>query len=364
MNASLGILRPLLLVCASLTATILALAADERTPVVVKFSDPARPGTLKAELPWSNLKIRGTDAPDVQILSTVASKEKAAKSPNGLRRLDDETSFTAVEKDNVITLSLSGATNWNAHGAKFEVQVPRNTALVLRSGAGGDVTVENVDGDIDINTMNGEVRLRDIAGSAVVNSMSGEINAAYRTAPQKPVSLSSMNGEVSLRLPADTKANVRLRTHNGAVYTDFDDKAMVTKTEGSTGRSTGHLPPETARAISEATREASRAAHEAVRVAAEIGREVAQEVRRAVAEAKAAKEAGEATEVKSTGEAPEAPKPPTPPKTPKAPRAPRPPVFTGSSITGGKTVTGTLNGGGPDISISTMNGTITIRQAK
>jgi hypothetical protein len=33
-------------------------------------------------------------------------------------------------------------------------------------------------------------------------------------------------------------------------------------------------------------------------------------------------------------------------------------------ITGGKLVTGTLNGGGIDIKVSTMNGEITLRQTK
>ena len=32
------------------------------------------------------------------------------------------------------------------------------------------------------------------------------------------------------------------------------------------------------------------------------------------------------------------------------------------TMTGGKLVTGTLNGGGPEISVSTMNGDVTLRQ--
>ena len=46
------------------------------------------------------------------------------------------------------------------------------------------------------------------------------------------------------------------------------------------------------------------------------------------------------------------------PRAARAPRAPMPP------ITGGKLVTGTLNGGGVDIKVSTMNGEITLRQTK
>jgi hypothetical protein len=52
-------------------------------------------------------------------------------------------------------------------------------------------------------------------------------------------------------------------------------------------------------------------------------------------------------------------KPPHPPHSARGSIPPIPP------IAGGKTVSGTLNGGGTvDIKISTMNGEITLRQAK
>jgi hypothetical protein len=41
---------------------------------------------------------------------------------------------------------------------------------------------------------------------------------------------------------------------------------------------------------------------------------------------------------------------------------PFPPVM--PSISGGKVVSGTLNGGGPEIQIATMNGTITLRKTQ
>ena len=351
MNSSLRSFT-LLAACGALT---LLVRGAEREALAVKFSDPARPGTFRAELPWADLKIRGTDAAEVRILSTMQSKEKSAQRADGLRRLDDTVSFAAVEKDNVISLQMGGGSPGSAHDAQLEVQVPRNTALVLRTEAGGDILVEDVAGDIDISSMNGEVTLKGVVGSTVVNTMNGEINADYKTPPQKTVSLSSMNGEISLRLPADTKANVRLRTHNGAIYTDFDEAVMKTKTEGRAGS----LDSQTARAVSEATREAVRAAAEATRAAMEVTREVVREVQREVQRSVA-----ETRTEASTGVAPEAPEPPQAPKAPRAPRAPRPPVIPSHNLIGGKTVTGTLNGGGIDVQVSSMNGTITVRHAK
>ena len=55
----------------------------------------------------------------------------------------------------------------------------------------------------------------------------------------------------------------------------------------------------------------------------------------------------EAVEAAEEGDSPTPPMPPRPPLPP---------------MTGGKLVTGTLNGGGPDIQVATMNGDVTLRK--
>ncbi|MDD3178773.1 MAG: DUF4097 family beta strand repeat-containing protein [Opitutaceae bacterium] len=319
-----------------------ARATESGTPFIVGFSDPAKSGTLKVDLLWADLHIRGSDSAEVRILTTMPSRGAATPQPDGLRRLDKDVSFDVVEKNNVITLTIGdGGIPSTVHDAQFEIEVPKSTALVLRTEAGGDIRIDNVEGDIDINSMNGEVILNGVAGSTVVNTMNGGIKTTYKSTPQKPVSLSSMNGEIALQLPADTKANVRLRTHNGAIYTDFPESAMPTRSEGRGGE----IDPATAKAVAQATHEAARAAAEAARAAVEIAREVAHEVRQSLEENRAA---------------------PVPRPTDRIapPKPPRPPWFTGHNILGGKTVSGTLNGGGVDIHLSSMNGTIIVREAK
>lgn len=235
----------------ALTAALTALSTtplhadeDETTTVRVKFSDPAKPGVFKATLPWSDLRVTGTDGNEIVVTSTLSEKGKGETRPDGLRRLDEEVSFDLTEKNNVAVLQLAGDNPWSTQGSEFTIQLPRHTALVLRTEMGGDVTVENIDGDIDINSMNGEVTLADIGSSAVVNTMNGEIHAAFKTAPAKPVSLSSMNGEINLRLPTDTKANLRLRSHNGAILTDFPEGVLKAKNEARNPRHpTGPISP-------------------------------------------------------------------------------------------------------------------------
>lgn len=334
------------LLCTSLAFTPLARADDdEGSTATVKLSAPGKPATLSLDMPWADIHITGVDGDTVTVESTLAQKNAKADRPGGLRRLDDEVSFELTEKDNVVTLRLAGDNPWAGHDAEFKISVPRAMALSLKTDAGGDLVVEGVEGDVEINNMNGDMQLEGLVGSAVLNTMNGEIRAVYAKAPQKPVSITSMNGEVDLRLPADTKASIRLRSHNGSILTDFGEDVLKTKSEGGKpggGYAYGYGD----------TREIARAAADAARAAVQVTREVAREVQREVA--RAVKEGPDA-------DAPVPPTPPTPSRAPRTPRAPLPPL---PPITGGKLVTGTLNGGGVDIKVSTMNGEITLRQTK
>lgn len=347
------------LASATLAVAVTALhAADEnsdQSTVRSKFSDPSKPGTLKVSLPWAEVHVSGTDGNEIVVTSSLEQKGKKKEvDKDGFRRLDEDVSFEITEKNNVATIVMSGDNIWVAHGAEFRVQVPRNTNLVLRTEAGGDINVANLDGDIDINSMNGEVTLSDIGSSAVVNTMNGEVTATFKKAPAKPVSITSMNGEIDLRLPTDTKANLRLRTHNGSIRTNFPDGVLQTKTEKNSARGYSNGYGMTRDQARELARNAERLAREQAKLARNVAHDVARAQGDSSADKKEAAEAPEPAEAPAARASAAAPAHAAPP----APAIPPLPGF------GGKSIVGTLNGGGVDIQLSTMNGTITLRQTK
>jgi hypothetical protein len=69
-------------------------------------------------------------------------------------------------------------------------------------------------------------------------------------ADAKPLSFTSMRGEITIRLPDASKANIRFRTHRGVILTNFDEKALVTKTVVAHG--TPHAAPKPATPASSA----------------------------------------------------------------------------------------------------------------
>ncbi len=328
-----------------------ALHADELAANTIKFSDPAKPGTLKIRISRGDVRVTGAEVAEITVKSEAQAPDHQTRK-DGLRVLGASSSYSLTEKDNVVTLDNASG-SWSGSQADFTITVPRATSVTLANTWGGDITCADLSGDVDIKSLNGEVKLDRLSGATCVETMNGEIHADIQTlAPGKTLSFTSMNGEVRVRVPADTKANIRLRTQNGSILTDFDEKVLITKLETiarkNSPRSTRTLgkKPDGSRSVpdSEMDAEIRDAVHEAVQAGAEVAREAALVARDAM---RIAAEELRAHNVRGDGFST---------TTPMAPLPPLPPM------TGGKIISGTLNGGGPEIQIATMNGDVTLRK--
>jgi hypothetical protein len=118
---------------------------DDGATARVKFSDPSKPGTLKLSLPWAEARVTAIDGNEVIVTSSLDEKTRRGEVDHeGFRRLDDDLTFELTEKNNVATISIAGDNAWTSNGAEFDIKVPRNTNLVLRTEAGGDINVKGV----------------------------------------------------------------------------------------------------------------------------------------------------------------------------------------------------------------------------
>lgn len=346
MNTSQSLTALIISAALALVLTLAARGEDMRS--TAKFSQPDKPGTVRVQMVRGSLNIQGTDDPEVIVQSSqtpVANKTRK----DGLRVLTSSSTFSLLEKDNVITLDAM-SDGWAGSNSRFNLTVPRYSSIIVQNSWGGEVTCSEIDGDIEVNNMNGSIRLKSISGGVAVSTMNGEIHVSIRELREgRALSLQSMNGEVVVRLPREAKANVRIRTQNGSVLTDFEEKALATKTE-NIGGALGHRVTTGVGGAGILTPQARDAIREAARVGAEAVKDAAIAIREA---AEAAREGAEDSRNQSA-RATQSPTPPRPPRLPKAVTIP--------TITGGKLVTGFLNGGGVEISVATMNGDVTIRQ--
>jgi len=168
-----------------------------------------------------------------------------------------------------------------------------------------------------------------------------------------------MHGQITIHVPGDTKANVLFRTHRGVIMSNFDDKVLVAKTtvtrvtkhhtKSADARPDAAAPSAPAGATPAVAPEKPEAAEKAEASDGDWHDEVKDSIREAAREAAlAAQDAAMAVHeglmevnVQMSGVIP-----PLPP------------------MTGGKVVTGTLNGGGTQIQAATLNGDIVLKRVE
>jgi hypothetical protein len=148
------------------------------------------------------------------------AQEEKEKKIAGMKRLSGNSSGLEVEEENnVITVTTQ---SWRT-ATDLDIQVPVTSSLEVQSSMDGAVVVEGVSGEIDINNINGPVTLRNVSGTVLVHTVNGNIEAALtRLAPEKPLSFSTMNGDIDVTLPADARASLKMKSEQGEIYSDFD----------------------------------------------------------------------------------------------------------------------------------------------
>jgi hypothetical protein len=208
-----------------ITAMWLVAPAYGQEALTVNFSDPSRPGLLKVNIINGGIIIRAHSRRDVIIEGRASNRPGGAfgrqGGPPGLRRIDNATGLVIEEENNVMSIS----TRLPGSSSDIEIQVPSRTNLSLRTMNGGDIVVEGVEGEIEATNMNGAVVLNNVAGSVVAHSANGRVQASLReitSSSKVPMSFTSMNGNIEITLPANAKANLKMRTDNGSTITEFE----------------------------------------------------------------------------------------------------------------------------------------------
>jgi DUF4097 and DUF4098 domain-containing protein YvlB len=186
--------------------------------VTVPFSDPTRPGMLKASVLNGGITVKSYEGKDVIVEARVRNEEKHRGASN-MRRIPMTSTGLSVEEDNN---QINIGTDSTQRTIDLTISVPTNTSLILRSVNDGDIVVNGVNGEIDVNNVNGDVTLNRVAGNAIAHALNGKVLVTFTSINAKPMAFSSMNGDIDVTFPATVKANINLTNNQGDVYSDFD----------------------------------------------------------------------------------------------------------------------------------------------
>jgi hypothetical protein len=102
----------------------------------------------------------------------------------------------------------------------FTVQVPAGIGLLART-VNGSIDADGLQSDTEGTTVNGSVSVS-TTGSARATTVNGSINATMdRAVWPNGGKFTTVNGAVTVRLPASVNADVRLSTVSGGIQSDF-----------------------------------------------------------------------------------------------------------------------------------------------
>ncbi len=207
-----------------ITTITLAQTGSNET-LTVPLSNPGKQYTLKVHLLTGSIKVTGYDGKEVIINVTPGTNDEdgdeGREVEKGMKRISTPGGFevTAKEADNTVTVNTGNLNN----PINLDLKVPQDVKLKVGTVNQGEVIVNNVKGEIEVNNVNDNITLDNISGSVVANTVNGDVTVAFNTIdPKASMAFSTLNGDVKVTLPADTKANLKLKSDMGEVFSDFD----------------------------------------------------------------------------------------------------------------------------------------------
>jgi len=225
-----------LLIIASVLAFIPSETFCQSEQLVINLTQTSLPGQLTFENPKGSIKVTGYDGEVILVTGTLRFREAEKIVNNGMKRIDQNAlDISAEVNGNNVTLQCRtiGKT------VDFDIKVPRNFSLKLKSLDNGIVEIFNINGEIEVEDANGDIKLENISGSAVLSSVYGKISAVFREVnPNSPMMFTSFEGDITLTFPTAINARLKMKSEKGEILSDFDIKpvkrqSVVTRVENS-----------------------------------------------------------------------------------------------------------------------------------
>lgn len=162
----------------------------------------------------------------------------------GLRALyysaEDNTGIgLSVEQENGMLRILQASKD----DGDYRLMIPNKVRLTIEevNWGGGDFEIHNHQGEVEILSKNGDIKMTGITGPVILSSTSGDVEIDFSSLSQvNPTSISLVSGFIDITLPLDTKADFKLSSISGEIYTDMDIDLRGGDNEGNMQRIGGN----------------------------------------------------------------------------------------------------------------------------
>ena len=186
---------------------------------------------------YGSIEVTGTQGNEIQM---VVNKTIFAESKDRMETAKKEVTLDITDQPDFLKLYVNGPFRCNCsdgcdhgdgwHGGDrgyrvkmdFELQVPKNIEVKLKTVNSGHVNVKDVTGDFAVHNVNGPIDMQNVAGSGVAKTVNGGVKVTFRENPREKSDFATINGNVELYFVRGLSGDFRFKTMNGHVYSDFE----------------------------------------------------------------------------------------------------------------------------------------------
>lgn len=178
----------------------------------------------------AEIKIIGSQSNDIVIdakgLEGTPERAKGLKPLYGNGCMDNTGAGVAANESGGI-LTICGASK-GSEDAEYVFTVPKGVSVSIDYNspfANEDIEIKDMEGEVEVSTLNSSIKCSNVTGPLVLNSISGDVDINISKLNQNsPTSISLISGDLDITLPATSNANLEMNSLSGGVYTDFDIK--------------------------------------------------------------------------------------------------------------------------------------------
>lgn len=141
------------------------------------------------------------------------------------------------EKEEEIRMLNINIPNPNQFFKNYVIKVPHGLTTRFRQSNGdfwerrGALEIRSLEGELDVNCSGCNLNISGFSGNIIAsNSYGGTTRIEFSKLAQDKITAINSDGELEVIFPANTKANLRMSSGRGNIYTDFDLKKAGAKT--------------------------------------------------------------------------------------------------------------------------------------
>lgn len=190
--------------------------------IVVPFSSPGLKGRIKVNVMRGSVTLKGTNQKEVIVNYKIRGEEglRLVEGKNGMKKIvGGSPNIKISEDDNMILVRSEDPKK----AVDFIISVPKKIDAQIGVYNDGNTIIENIEGEITTECHNGPIVATNISGILIANSYNGGIKVEYdKVSPDTPLSYTAYNGDLDITFPPNMKADLKMRTDMGEIFTGFD----------------------------------------------------------------------------------------------------------------------------------------------